>query len=185
MIEKKLVTLACVAGILACGACFLPPLPEHVPAPPPVQLDLQGIHRIHVRAENVAPTHHLDADKLASWIAVKTGSQGRRVKLTAFSGPPAPDQDGELKVTLLSETATPAQNVKRNGTTEWTFEVNVSAELRNKAGVTVWREVDGHYQFRQNLNTTEEAAAWENNGDNDWLTVAVGNRIVFRMLSDR
>lgn len=32
--RKKLLPLAGVAGILACGACFLPPLPEHKPAPP-------------------------------------------------------------------------------------------------------------------------------------------------------
>jgi len=35
MVEKKLLTLAGVVGILACGACFLPPLPQHEPPPPP------------------------------------------------------------------------------------------------------------------------------------------------------
>ena len=131
MLEKKLLTLACVAGILACGACFLPPLPEHVPPPPPVQLELNGIRRIHVVVENASPTRHLDADKLGSWIAVKTGTQGRRVKLTAFSGPKAADQDGELKVAVLSESATPGTGVTKNGMVEWRFALSVTAELRS------------------------------------------------------
>jgi hypothetical protein len=185
MLEKKLVTLVCAAGILACGACFLPPLPEHVPPPPSVQLDLQGVHRIHVDAENASATHHLNADKLASWIAVKTGSEGRRLKLTAFSGPESTDEDGELKVTVVSESANPGQNAKKNGMVEWTFDVNVSAELRNKGGVTVWRENEGHYQFRHFETPGDEAAAWADNELRDWLTVDVGNRLVFRMLNDR
>jgi hypothetical protein len=185
MLKKKLVTLACAVGILACGACFLPPLPEHVPAPPPVQLELQGVHRIHVVVENASPAHHLDADKLASWIAVRAKSLGRSKKVTAFGGPSAPDQDGELKVTVLSETATPAQNAKKDGPAEWTFQVNVSAELRNTAGVSVWRENAGNYTFRHQEKPGEEAAVWADNELSDWLTAAVGNRVVSRMLDDR
>jgi hypothetical protein len=185
MLEKKLVTLVSVAGILACGACFLPPLPEHVPPPPPVQLEMQGIHRIHVVAENASPTHHLDADKLASWIAVRTQTQGRGEKLTAFSGPGAPDQDGELKVEVLSESATPGTAVAKNGMVEWRFALSVTAELRSSTGVTIWRESDGHYEFRHYEKPGDEAAAWADNGFSDWLTVAVGNRVAYRMLSDR
>ena len=151
MLKKKLVTLACAVGILACGACFLPPLPEHLPAPPPVQLELQGVHRIHVVVENASPAHHLDSDKLASWIAVRAKSLGRSKKVTAFGGPSAPDQDGELKVTVLSETATPAQNAKKDGSAEWTFQVNVSAELRNTAGVSVWRENAGNAAWTRSV----------------------------------
>jgi len=184
MLEKKLVTLACAVGILACGACFLPPLPEHVPTPPPVQLDLRGIHRIHVAVENASATHHLDADRLASWIAVRTQSQARGKKLTAFSGPSAPDQDGELKVTVLTESASPGQKGYKKGTVGWTFEVSVSAELRNSAGVTVWRENSGHYQFEHDEKPGDAAAAWADNDLSDWLMADVGNRLVFRMLKD-
>ena len=185
MIEKKLVTLACAAGILACGACFLPPLPERVPTPPPVQLDLQGVHRIHVAVENASATHHLDGDKLASWIAVRAQTQARGRGLTAFSGPRAPDQDGELKVTVLTESANPGQKGYKKGTVGWTFEVSVSAELRNSAGVTVWRENNGHYLYEHDEKPGDATAAWEDNDQSDWLMVGVGNRLVFRMLTDR
>lgn len=46
MLEKKLLTLASAAAIVACGACFLPPLPQHPPLPPPVRSALQSIHRV-------------------------------------------------------------------------------------------------------------------------------------------
>lgn len=189
MLKKKLVTLVCAAGILACGACFLPPLPGHVPAPPPVRLDLQGIHRIHVVAENASPTHHLNADRLASRIADSAGSQGRGDRLTAFSGPIAPgpgtpDQDGELKVTVLTEGATPGQKGYKKGTVAWTFEVSITAELRNSAGVTVWREDSGHYSYEHDEKPGDEAAAWADNDRTDWLIAGVGHRLVFRMLND-
>jgi hypothetical protein len=189
VLEKKVITLAGAAGILACGACFLPPLPGHVPAPPPVRLDLQGIHRIHVVAVNASPTHHLNADRLASLIADSARSEGRGDRLTAFSGPIAPgpstpDRDGELKVIVLNESANPGQKGYKKGTVGWIFEVSVSAELRNSAGVTVWRENSGHYLTEHDEKPGDAAAAWADNDLHDWLALVVGNRVVFRMLND-
>src|ERR1035438_9069294 len=66
MLEKKLLTLACAAGILACGACFLPPLPEHHRPPPlPARLALAGIQSIRVSVTNTSESHHLDPSDLA------------------------------------------------------------------------------------------------------------------------
>jgi hypothetical protein len=48
MIEKKLLTLAGAAGILFCGACFLPPPPEHAPLPPV----LAAVHVIAIHVED-------------------------------------------------------------------------------------------------------------------------------------
>jgi len=62
--------------------------------------------------------------------------------------------------------------------------VSVSAELRNSAGVTVWRENNGHYQFEHDEKPGDAAAAWADNDLSDWLMADVGNRLVFRMLKD-
>ena len=49
MVEKKLLTIAGVAGILACGACFLPPLPQKKAPLPPA---LASVHRITIQVED-------------------------------------------------------------------------------------------------------------------------------------
>ena len=86
---------------------------------------------------------------------------------------------------VLSESATPGTAVAKNGMVEWRFALSVTAELRSSTGVTIWRESDGHYEFRHYEKPGDEAAAWADNGFSDWLTVAVGNRVAYRMLSDR
>lgn len=49
MFEKKLLTLAGVVGILASGACLLPPLPQKKASLPPV---LASVRRITIQVED-------------------------------------------------------------------------------------------------------------------------------------
>jgi hypothetical protein len=57
MVKKKLLTLAGVVGILACGACFLPPLPQKKAPLPPA---LSSVHEIAVQVEDGAAGNLFD-----------------------------------------------------------------------------------------------------------------------------
>jgi hypothetical protein len=57
MLNKKLLTLACAAGILVCGACGM----FDRPLPPPMRLFV-GIHTVRVVVTNKSATHQIDAD---------------------------------------------------------------------------------------------------------------------------
>ena len=52
MFEKKMLTLCCAIGILAFGACFLPPLPQRQPPPPPIRSGLRGLSNVEVAVAN-------------------------------------------------------------------------------------------------------------------------------------
>lgn len=66
MLEKKLLTLAGVVGILACGACLLPPLPERKIPPPPA---LSLVHRMAVHVEDGTVSNFFDPVIMSKAIA--------------------------------------------------------------------------------------------------------------------
>lgn len=192
MLEKKVMTLGCAVGILACGACFLPPLPERQPPPPPVRLDMQGIRKIRVEVSNNSESHHLDPNALGSWIEIRISAQARAAGVKAFSkkDPASTDADAVLRVTVLSETAAPERGTaepERPDSTgideQWNFQVNLSAVLAKKDGQVVWRESDGEYRFSKNYPPLDGAALLRHPELQNWLTLAVGRRLVARMLS--
>ncbi len=185
MLEKKLITLGCAVGILACGACFLPPLPQHEPMPPPVRLDLQGIRRIRVEVTNESQSHDLDPNALANWIEIRIDSQARRAGVKTFSqrDHASVDADAVLKVAVLDESALPVR-MRSNGSDEdWNFQVNISGVLTKKNGQVVWRETDGNYQFSHELTSLAAADILSQPDVRNWLTLAVGRRLVARMLN--
>lgn len=185
MLEKKLITLACAAGILACGACFLPPLPEPKPKAPPILLDLHGIARIRVDVTNQSAQRHLDPLVLAKSVASEINLQGKRAHVTAFANDGLGDEDGVLKLIVLSESATLEQQLADGNSAEWRFEVISSAVLTTKSGQVVWRETDGGYWFSQSLRQESEAEVWKDPALLYFLATSVGNKLVNRMLNAR
>jgi hypothetical protein len=185
MLEKKLVTLGCAVGILACGACFLPPLPEHQPPPPPVHLDLQGIRRIRLEVSNASESHHLDPEALAGWIEIRINTQARGAGVKAFSekNPASADADAVLQVTVLSETVAPEQPKATRGDEQWNIQVSLSAVLTKKDGQMVWRESDGDYRFFRSDARGDTADTWNRPGLQNWVGVETGWRLVARMLN--
>jgi hypothetical protein len=185
MLEKKLLTLACAGGILACGACFLPPMPERKPPPPPVRLDLQGIRRIRVDVKNQSPPNHLVPLQLAARVASEIIFQGRRLNVTAYPDSVSDDEDGVLQVIVLSETGTPGKKLSNWNGIEWSFDIGISAVLTKKNGQVVWRELDGGYRFSNNFAQEDEVDLWKEPPVLDRLTGDVGTRLVTRMLNAR
>jgi hypothetical protein len=183
MLEKKLVTLLCAAGILACGACFLPPLPQRPPPPPPPHLDLQGIQSIRVEVTNNSESHHLDPSDLAQAVANSINWQGKETRVDVHVQKEACDDDAVLAIVIVNESAAlGATAAKGDPNKEWLFEVKISATLTRKDGQVVWSETDSGPRFSRKLAQTDPAEVWNDPIVRNSLTLALGNRLVYRML---
>jgi hypothetical protein len=178
MVKKKLLVLAGVVGILACGACFLPPLPEHEPPPPPVRIGLDGVQSIRVEVANASPSHHLDSAALARKIAETINEQSWKTKVNAHVGKEAGGEDAVLVITVLSETMEAAPPAK---TGSMTFHVKDSATLTRLDGALVWRETEAGNWITRNVVEENAADAWKEPGLVDGLDKELSDRLVFRM----
>jgi len=186
MLGKKLVTLAGAVGSLACGACFLPPLPQRKPPPPPpIHTELQGIHQIRVVVTNASSAHHLDAAQVSQWVADQITAQAPGTATTGFSAQQAGNEDAVLEVTILSESATPAEATTPEGKQRWELRLNLTAVLTRNDGRVVWRESDENYTASRALAKEPEPDVWNEPVVQGWLTRGVGNRLVYRMVNDR
>jgi len=185
MLEKKLLTLACAAGILACGACFLPPLPEHhpPPPPPPLQIELQDIHDIRVHVTSVAEAHHLDPQELAEAVAKAINVQSWRTRLNAHADKETGDGDAVLEIAIVDEIATPGA-AATNGApgNDWLFHVKTSSTLTRKDGSVLWSETDDGLRFSRRLSPQDAADVWHDPAVAHPLILAIGNRLVYRMV---
>ena len=180
MVEKKLITLACAVRILVCGACFLPPLPEHQPPPPPLpRLALAGIQSIRVSVTNTSESHHLDPLDLARAVTKSINEQANETGISAY------DQiyagDAVLAITVLSESATPSTT----GDKKVSFLIDISATLTRQDGAVIWRETDAAYPFSYNLTSDHSEDAWQNAFLRTWLTNMLGTGLVHRMFHER
>jgi hypothetical protein len=183
MLEKKLVTLACAVGILSCGACFLPPLPQRPPPPPPLQqLDLQGIQSIRVEVTNDSESHHLDPSELAQAVANSINWRNRETGVNAHVQKEAGDGDAILAVAIVNENATSGQPAAANRDEEWFFQITATAVLTKHDGQVVWSETNGVLQFSRKFTQKDPAELWNDPIVRNWLALAVGNRVTYRML---
>jgi len=179
MLEKKLVTLVCAAGILACGACFLPPLPQHRPQPPQVQLDLQGVQSIRVEVTNNSASHHLDSSELAQAIANSINWRTKETGVNAHVQKEA--GDAVLAIAVLSEMATPGPILANGGTVRWTFDVKTSASLTKLNGQTIWHSSEAYSRFSRRFAATDQADVWKDPMLQSWLATSLSQRLVYRM----
>jgi hypothetical protein len=181
MVKKKLLTLAGVVGILACGACFLPELPQHTtPPPPPVHIWLDGVQSIRVEVANASPSHHLDSAALARKIADAINEQSWKTKVNAHVGKQAEGEDAVLAITVLSETAVPAKSGRL------TFLIKDSATLTRLDGALVWRETEAENWLMQSADNEGYAeATWKFPGFLNQVDNQLSARVVYRLLYGR
>jgi hypothetical protein len=146
MLSKKMLTLACVAGILAFGGCIFIPTG---PAPPPTapRLEFQGIHNIQVSATNTSDSQHIDPSDLARAVARSINDDSPGTGIKAQVQQDAAATDASLKITILSEIATTPPDSSSAKTASWKFQFRISAVLTKSDGQVVWTETNELYQY--------------------------------------
>jgi hypothetical protein len=102
MLEKKLVTLGCAVSILACGACFLPPLQGPKPPLPPA---LTSVHLIAVHVEDGTARNLFDPLIMSSATASNFNRLWKEFPVRAEAFDAGIPSDATLKITVIRTTA--------------------------------------------------------------------------------
>jgi len=112
MLKKKLLTIAGVLAILACGACLMPPLPQHHAALPP---GLSSVHNIAVDVEDRTASHLFDPPAMSNATASNFNELWSEFPVRANPFSARTPSDAVLKIAVLRKTAscTPHDNGKQ------------------------------------------------------------------------
>jgi len=181
MVEKKLLTVASAVGILACGACFLPPLPE--PAPP-LRNALRGVRTIQITAANDSPSHHIDPSGLAQALMQNLNWKTSETGATAFVTQKAGVLEGAaLAITILSEDGKPIPLKDYPSLSRWKVVVKISATLTRQDGSQIWQETGTEYSVDHVY--PRSGAPWDDSHSSNLLASELADRLIGRMLKLR
>jgi hypothetical protein len=187
MLKKKLLTAVCALGILACGACFLPPLPERRPtAPPlPVYARWRQIHSVRVVAMDVSDSHHLYGDDLAMKVANRINWTAGANGIRAFASHQPANEDAVMEFKVEKESATPwtVQSTQKQRT--WSFSIGVSVSLTDRNGLVRWRDAEPAILFRAGFPPDSSIDIWKQAGFNESLPEFLGDRVAHLALYQR
>ena len=182
MRREKLVTATCALGILACGACFLPPPGPRATAPPR-RIDLGRNPEICVVVTNQSATHHIDPDVFARSIidAINDGSKprGLRARLCEGRGP----GEALLQVSLLNETAVPRAYPQSSDFAWWTFMAKINATLAASDGAVVSHLTNEPFRSNGSTHVQNSDDPWLSPGAETWIRRGFSASLVRRMLN--
>jgi len=181
MLAKKLLALACAGGILAIGACFLPPVRPQQPPPP--QIDFHGIRRLWVTASSQSETHHIDPSTLAAAVAYQFNLQVDNRVITA-SPSYGSSHDGTLQIDILNESAAAQAIAASSGKTQWTLDVTLNATLTNSAGAILWHTTNFEIRSPGPIAGPNSGAVWESSPAPGQLRYWLSSALVNRLLND-
>lgn len=182
MLEKKLLTLACALGILACGACFLPPLPEHRPPAPPPPIASLGVNNICVSVTNRSDAPHIDPAVFAGRVIVNINRRSPAGAPRArFCGGASPD--ATLQISIAGESVALEQSNPPSANLRYTFHLRIDATLVTPDGAVLWTDSRPDYQSNT-LTLPGSANPWKSPGFDAWVHHQVCDRLVSRMLFD-
>jgi hypothetical protein len=174
MLGKKLLTLTCAAGILACGACFGP---IYRPPPPP-SLDLQGVQSVRVEVTNDSESHHLDPSDLARRVAYNINWQTRNTGVSAHIQMEDGPGDAVLRISVLNESVSPSRPPASHK--KLSILIRISARLTRKDGQVIWGEA-APYSIHYNFPHEDPSDVWNDVSLLNFVTYELSSGLVHRM----
>jgi hypothetical protein len=175
MLPQKLITLAAILAILACGACFQ----EHYTPPPPPAITGEGLKNLGIVVNDTTELHHLNTAALSSAIAEESTRFADK-GLAAHLGQ-RPEDDGDIEVNIVSAAATKLSIPIPNGLHSWNVEVRVTVSLKRADGKLIWQGVElmGPRKLVSYADDSEEI--WRDPLAQQELLLGLGRRIVYRV----
>lgn len=175
MDRKKLLTLASVIALLACGACFLPP-------PPRPQIHPRGIRSVLVNVADITAQPLVDKDafgrSIAEAINRQTQGHGPRARFGTEQSPNA-EPDAVLQVYIVSETA--ASQPVSPVASDWSLTLTMNATLTAANGVSLDQLPDRQLHWSGRLSVSTPDLAWRDPIVRSWLN-EVANQIAVDLM---
>jgi hypothetical protein len=182
MLEKKLLTVAGVIGILACGACFLPPIkntPQYPPAP--LRPELKGIKTIDLFVDDASDSHQVDRIKVAALICNNMDSRKDQTRIGCeFRETPRPKY-AVLRVTLVKEWANPRPPESGQAAPLWLLELTINATLTGPKGQVLWQQENATYRGNEFIQTNDPVEAWKDPRAAHWISTGFSDRLLGAM----
>jgi len=182
MLGKKLLTLACVVGILAFGACFGP---GYKPPSPPSLRTLSGVRTIHVTVSNQSPSRHLEPAPLAQAIVSEINSRTRQTGLRAVAQGESAPPDGFLAVVILDESGAVKSRTNKLDPVPWRFVIKISATLTGSERNVLWSDPGTFYTDARALPKGSENSpipGWDAPRLQDDLDRSLSSKFIEKML---
>ena len=158
MLKKKLLAIAGVLGILACGACFLPPVHNGPPTPPPLPPQLQGIHTVRVVVTDNSIPARIDTQSIAASVAdfINRTRSDQGISAHASKEP----ADADLEIAIAAENAALIQPQSSHGTESWSFSLTVTAALVRNGKTLVGPKPNMPIRIQLELPPQHPADVW-------------------------
>jgi hypothetical protein len=158
MDRKKLLTVVSVVGLLACGACFLPP-------PRPARIHRLRSESVYVKVTDLSQPPMVDGDEFGRSVAQDINAKMHRP--TARFGGEVTPEDAVLQVFLLKEAAT--STFVRPGASEWTLTVTIYGTMTAPSGATRGQLPSRLHRWKGTLPESTPELAWRDPTVRDWL----------------
>lgn len=174
MDRKKLLTMASAVGLLASGACFLPP-------PRRPRIHPHVINSVLVKVTDASGSPLLDKDQFGRWIADAINAQSQGQGPSARFGGAAKPGDVVLEVELAQELA--KSKPIESGLFEWHFDLLTSLTLSAPNGAALSGLPARLHHWRGPLPVSSPELAWRDPALRVWLD-RVANEIAEEFLHD-
>ncbi|HTV16565.1 MAG TPA: hypothetical protein VMD92_15850 [Acidobacteriaceae bacterium] len=158
MDRKKLLTASSVVGLLACGACFLPP-------PRPPRMHPLGSESVYVKVTDLSQPPLVDGDAFGRSVAQDINAKTHRP--TARCGGEVTSDDAVLQVFLIRETATAGPSSP--GAFEWTLTFTTYATLSAPSGASPSQLPSHLHRWKGSLPESAPELAWRDPKVRYWL----------------
>lgn len=150
--------------------------------PPPLQIDLRGVHTIGVTVINESERHRLDAARMIGDIVTTANYRSRETRVRMRAHRDGKDEDAELKLVILKERAFPVR-LNRPGTPlRWSVGLETSATLTARSGRVIWQDEMWEWDAHANLAAANEAECWQSVSlpwVSSWFSVALVERMFY------
>jgi hypothetical protein len=183
MLRKKLLTIACVVGILGCGACFLPPVNStpHYPPPPPIREELRGIKAIRVFVDDASGAHTVDTSEVASCVAGNLDERAGQTHIKNEDRKTPRPGDAVLQITLQKVTTTQNPPAQQENERRWSLELTIDATLTGANGETLWEQKSQSYRDDGYFQSNDPVKIWKDSGVSLWLSGRFSDRLLGAM----
>ena len=158
MVEKKLLTAACAVGILACGACFLPPPNQPKPQLPPA---LASVHIISIQVEDGTGSNLFDPLMMSKAVASNFNHQWSEYPVRARALNAGGTGDATLRIVVLRKTD--SFTLGKKGRQFYPLEMVASFTVTAADGRNLASKPEEHMKFGAWFNGKSPPETWNSN----------------------